>query len=102
MPKTKNALIRQRVIDKCLRSTKKYSIKDLMNACNIELESIGEYPVTAMNTIRDDLEQIMANFPDANIISYREGRNIYYRYENQSYSIFNIPLNDDEVAQLTH
>ena len=102
MPRTKNALIRQRVIDKCLSSAKKYSIRDLMRACNIELESIGEYPVTAMNTIRDDIEQIMANFPEANIIAYREGRNIYYSYEDKSYSIFNIPLNDDEVAQLTH
>lgn len=102
MPRTKNALIRQRVIDKCLSSAKKYSIRDLMDACNIELESLGEYPVTAMNTIRDDLEQIMANYPEANIISYREGRNIYYTYEDKSYSIFNIPLNDEEVAQLTH
>ena len=101
MPRTKNALVRQRVIDRCLGSPKNYSIKGLMEACNRELESIGENTVTAMNTIRDDIEQIMTNYPDANVITQRVGRNIYYSYEDKSYSIFNIPFNDDEVAQLT-
>ena len=101
MPRTKNALMRQRVIDRCLGSPKNYSIRGLMEACNKELESFGENPVTAMNTIRDDIEQIMTNYPDANVITQRVGRNIYYSYEDKSYSIFNIPFNDDEVAQLT-
>ena len=64
MPRTKNALIRQKIIDKCLSSKKNYSIRDLMNACNRELELIGEYPISATNTIREDLEQIMTNYPD--------------------------------------
>lgn len=101
MPRTKNALIRQRVIDRCLSSINDYSIKDMMDACNKELEFIGEHPVTAMNTIRQGIEQIMANYPDANVVSRRVGRNIFYSYEDRSYSIFNIPFNDDEVAQLT-
>ena len=89
MPRTKNALVRQRVIDRCLGSPKNYSIRGLMEACNRELESIGENTVTAMNTIRDDIEQIMTNYPDANVIAQRVGRNIYYSYEDKSYSIFN-------------
>ena len=101
MPRTKNALMRQRVIDRCLGSPKNYSIRGLMEACNKELESFGENQVTAMNTIRDDIEQIMTNYPDATVITQRVGRNIYYSYEDKSYSIFNIPFNDDEVAQLT-
>lgn len=101
MPRTKNALIRQRVIDRCLGSPKNYSIKDLMEACNEELKMIGEHPVTAMNTIREDIEQIMANYPDANVVSRRVGRNIFYSYKDKSYSIFNIPFSDNEVAQLT-
>lgn len=101
MPRTKNALIRQKTIDKCLSSRKNYSIKDLMDACNRELELIGEYPITATNTIREDLEQIMANYPDAKIISRRVGRHLYYSYETENYSIYKIPLNDDEFAQIT-
>ena len=101
MPKTKNALIRQRVIDRCLGSTCDYSIKDLMNACNKELRNYGEHPVTAMNTIREDINQISNNYPDANIVQRRVGRNIFYSYENKKYSIFKIPFKDEEVAQLT-
>lgn len=101
MPRTKNALIRQKTIDKCLSSRKNYSIRDLMDACNRELELIGEYPITATNTIREDLEQIMANYPDAKIISRRVGRHLYYSYETENYSIYKIPLNDDEFAQIT-
>ena len=66
-----------------------------------ELELIGEYPITATNTIREDLEQIMANYPDAKIISRRVGRHLYYSYETENYSIYKIPLNDDEFAQIT-
>ena len=101
MPRTKNALIRQKIIDKCLSSRKNYPIRDLMDACNRELELIGEYPITATNTIREDLEQIMANYPDAKIISRRVGRHLYYSYETENYSIYKIPLNDDEFAQIT-
>ncbi|MCQ5075502.1 MAG: helix-turn-helix transcriptional regulator [Alistipes shahii] len=72
-----------------------------MDACNRELELIGEYPITATNTIREDLEQIMANYPDAKIISRRVGRHLYYSYETENYSIYKIPLNDDEFAQIT-
>lgn len=101
MPKTKNALIRQRVIDRCLGSAWDYSIKDLMEACNKELSSYGEHPVTAMNTIREDVNQICSNYPNAKVVQRRVGRNIFYSYEDTNYSIFKIPFKDDEVAQLT-
>lgn len=101
MPRTKNALIRQRVLDRCLSSSLNYSMQDLMNACNKELRNQGEKPVTASNTIREDLNQISMNYPDAKIIERRDGRRIYYSYEDKNYSIFNIPFKDEEVAQLT-
>ena len=101
MPKTKNALIRQRVIDRCLGSSRNYSTKDLMDACNKELLSYGEHPVTSMNTIRDDINQICSNYPDAKIVERRDGRNRYYSYEDKNYSIFKIPFKDEEVTQLT-
>lgn len=101
MPKTKNALIRQRVIDRCLGSVRNYSMRDLMDACNKELSNYGELPVTAMNTIREDINQICSNYPDAKIVPRRVGRNIFYSYEDKSYSIFKIPFNRDEVVQLT-
>lgn len=101
MAQTKNALIRQQVIDRCLRSPKYYSVKDMMEKCNIALEGAGYKPVTSKVTILKDLEGIENDFPDAHIIKRKIGRNIYYEYEDKSFSIYNIPLNDDEMAQLT-
>lgn len=101
MPRTKNALIRQRVLDRCLSSSLNYSMKDLMETCNRELLNQGEHPVTALNTIREDINQISINYPNAKIVERRDGRRIYYSYEDKNYSIFNIPFKDEEVAQLT-
>ena len=101
MAQTKNALIRQRVIDRCLRSPKFYSVNDMMEKCNIALDDAGYKPVTSKVTILKDLEGIENDFPDAHIVKRKMGRNVYYEYEDKSFSIYNIPLNDDEMAQLT-
>ncbi len=101
MAQTKNALIRQRVIDRCLRSPKRYSVKEMMEKCNIALEDAGYKPVSSKVTILKDLEGIMNDFPDAIINRRQMGRNVYYEYDDKSFSIYNIPLNDDEMAQLT-
>lgn len=100
MAQVKNALIRQRVIDRCLRSPKLYSVKDMMEKCNIALEQAGYKPVTSKVTILKDLEGIENDFPEAVIVKRKIGRNLYYEYEDKSFSIYNIPLNDDEMAQL--
>lgn len=100
MAQVKNALIRQRVIDRCLRSPKLYSVKDMMEKCNVALEADGYKPVTSKVTILKDLDGIQNDFPEAVIVKRKIGRNLYYEYEDKSFSIYNIPLNDDEMAQL--
>ncbi|MDE5875890.1 MAG: WYL domain-containing protein [Muribaculaceae bacterium] len=100
MAQTKNALIRQRVIDRCLRSPKQYSIMDMMEKCNVALENAGYNPVTSKNTILEDLRGIESNFPDAKIIRRKSGRYLYYEYEDKDFSIYNIPLDDDGMAKL--
>ena len=100
MPKTKNALIRQQVIDRCLGSVAKYTIHDIMSKCNEALAAEGESAVTSKVTILSDIEQIQRSFPDAVVVSHREGRKIYYEYENKHFSIYNLPLSEDEMANL--
>ena len=100
MAQTKNALIRQRVIDRCLRSPKQYSIMDMMEKCNIALEEAGYKPVTSKNTILEDLRGIESNFPEARIIQRKSGRYLFYEYEDKDFSIYNIPLDDDGMAKL--
>ena len=93
-------LIRQQVLDRCLRSPKLYSVKDMMEKCNVALEAEGYKPVTSKVTILEDLKRIENSFPEAVIIQRKIGRKLYYEYEDKSFSIYNIPLNDDEMAQL--
>ena len=102
MPKTKNSDVRIKVIDQCLCDHKrKYSTKMIFDRCNEELEKRDFYPITAMNSVRDDMEQIQRIYPGAEIESYRQGRNIYYRYADPNFSIFKTPMNPDEIVQLT-
>ena len=87
MAQTKNALIRQRVIDRCLGSPKLYSIKEIMEKCNVALEEAGYKPVTSKVTILKDIDGIELNFPYAVIVREKRSRNVYYYYENKPFSI---------------
>lgn len=102
MPKSKSAELRIKVIDQCLSDHKrKYSTAMIFRRCNEELERRDFCPITAMNSVRDDMEQIERIYPGAEIESYREGRNIYYRYKDPGFSIFKTPMKADEIIQLT-
>ncbi len=100
MAQVKNVFIRQKVLDRCLRSPKRYSLKDLMERCNAALEIAGEKPVTSKNTILDDLATIERTYPDAVINREKCGRYVFYEYEDKSYSIYKMPLDDDGMAKL--
>ena len=92
MPKSKSADLRIKVIDRCLSDRKrKYSTAMIFDACNEELLKRDFVPITAMNSVRDDIEQIQRVYPGAEVESYREGRNIYYK----------TPMKADEIIQLT-
>ena len=102
MPKSKSADLRIKVIDQCLSDRKrKYSTAKIFERCNEELLKRDFVPITAMNSIRDDMEQIQRIYPGADIEPYREGRNIYYRYADPEFSIFKTPMKPDEIIQLT-
>lgn len=100
MPNTKSSDIRYKVIDRCLRRGG-YSTADLKDEVNKELEFHGFPKVTAMNTIRQDMDYISSAYPDVNIKDKRIGRNITYYYEDPNSSIFKLTFNDDELAQLS-
>ena len=102
MPKTKSAELRIKVIDRCLSDRKrKYSTAMIFDACNEELLKRDFLPITAMNSVRDDIEQIQRVYPGAEVESVREGRNIYYRYADPEFSIYKTPMKADEIIQLT-
>ena len=100
MSNLKNGNIRERVIDRCLRNRRGYSTFEMMEACNRVLEEHGYIPVSAPNTIRNDIASIQDRYCII-VEEIRSGKSIRYRYKDSNFSIFNTPLNDSEVAQLS-
>lgn len=102
MPTSKNALIREMIIDRCLSDKKRlYSTREIMELCNEALREEGAPEVTAMNTIRTDIDGI-CNRWKVNVEVIKQGRNRFYRYEQRDFSIYKSPLTEEELTQLSH
>ncbi len=100
MPHIKNALIRYRIIDKCIRN--KYnsfpSKRDLREACEDSLFGSLDGGHICDSTIEKDLFSMRMEH-DAPI-SYSRKENGYY-YENPDFSINDIPLTDDDLESIS-
>lgn len=101
MPANKNALIRYKTIDNCLRNRyRKWAIDDLVDACCealYELEGIRKG--VSLRTVQGDI-QIMRSDKlgyNAPIEVYDQK---YYRYADPDYSITNMPLSKNDFAVL--
>lgn len=101
MANIKNGAFREIIIDRCLQNRRGYSIMEIMEKCNDALEHRGEVLITATNTIRNDILSIKNRWHIV-VETVKDGRNIRYRYEDPNFSIFNFPLNEDEISQLNH
>lgn len=84
--KRSSILVREYVLDRCLSDTSRdYTLKDLFDACNAALPS--ENRLSSKNSIRNDLREIASRYCIV-IDEIREGRHIYYCYQDRSYSIY--------------
>lgn len=102
MPANKNALIRYKTIDNCLRNRyRRWTIEDLVEACCDALYDMeGIRKGVSLRTVQGDL-QIMRSDKlgyNAPIVVYN---NKYYKYSDPNYSITDMPMsqNDFEVMQ---
>ena len=103
MATTKNPLIRYKILDKCFRNPyKRYFIEDLIEACNVVLIEIDiESKGISRRQILDDISFMESSEGwGIDLIRHRDGKKVYYRYEDTAYSINNMPLNEVEVNQL--
>lgn len=99
MANTKGYAVRQKIIDRCLKSERGYSIQEMMDKCNLELEERGLHVVTSKNTIRDDILEIQNTYY-VDVETIRNGRNKRYRYKERDFSIYNAPLTEKDIANL--
>ena len=97
MPANKNALIRYKTIDRCLRNRyRRWTLDDLVDACcDALLDMEGIKKGVCARTVQMDI-QIMRSDKlgyNAPIVVYDK---IYYTYADPDYSITEMPLSMDD------
>ena len=97
MPANKNALIRYKTIDRCLRNRyRRWTLDDLVDACCDALYDMeGTTKGVCARTVQMDI-QIMRSDKlgyNAPIVVYDK---IYYTYADPDYSITEMPLSMDD------
>lgn len=97
MPANKNALIRYKTIDNCLRNRfRRWTLDDLVDACCdalYELEGIRKGVCT--RTVQMDIQMMRSDKLGYNAPIEVYDR-IYYRYADPRYSITEMPLTIDD------
>ena len=101
MPANKNALIRYKTIDRCLRNRfRRWTIDDLTEACSDALyEMEGVLKGVSVRTVQGDL-QIMRSDKLGYNAPIEVYDRIYYRYAEPDYSISDTPLTEEDCDLL--
>jgi predicted DNA-binding transcriptional regulator YafY len=103
MSTNKNALIRYKVLDNCFRNAgKRYFIDDLISECeNVLLEIDSSSNGISRRQIFEDISFMESKEGwSIELGRFRDGKKVYYRYIDLSFSINNMPLNEVEIVQL--
>ena len=102
MPANKNALIRYKTIDNCLRNRyRRWTLEDLVDACSEALYDMeGIRKGVSVRTVQGDIQMMRSDKLGYNApIEVYDHK--YYRYADSDYSIMDMPMsqNDYEVMQ---
>lgn len=101
MAQNKNALLRYKTIDRCLRNTgRRWTLQDLVDACSAALyEYEGKKDFVSVRTVQLDIQMMRSDKLgyEAPIEVYDRK---YYRYSDPNYSISNRPLTEQDILAL--
>ena len=102
MSVNKNALIRYKTIDKCLKNKyRRWTLEDLIDACSDALyEYEGIDKGVSKRTVQADIQIMRSDKLGYNAPIVVQERK-YYTYDDPDYSITNIPLTDQDMNTLT-
>ena len=102
MALNKNALIRYKTIDKCLQNSyRSWTLENLIEACS---DALAEYENRDINVSKRSIQldiQLMRSDKlgyNAPIVVYDKK---FYRYEDEDYSITDIPLTENDMNVLS-
>lgn len=102
MPVNRNALVRYKTIDTCLRNKyRRWTLDDLIDACSDALyEYEGIDKGISKRTIQMDIQMMRSEKLGYNapIVVYD---NKYYKYEDEDYSITNTPLSEQDLRTMS-
>lgn len=101
MPVNRNALIRYKTIDACLRRrNRKWTLEDLVDACSDALyEYEGIRKGVSKRSVQLDIQLMRSEKLGYNAPIVVVDKK-YYTYEDQAYSIANIPLTQQDLGTL--
>lgn len=103
MATNKHAIIRYQTLDKCFRNPgRKYFIDDLVTECNNAIYDFsGSSDGVKRRQIYDDIIFMESEQGwSVPLKRYKEGRKVFFRYDDINFSINNSPLNSAEEHQL--
>lgn len=103
MSSNKNALIRYKTLDKCLKNKyRKYTLEDLIDECSEALfEFEGKESYVSKRTVQLDLQNMRSEkFGYEAPIEVYERK--YYRYSDPDYSIHNISVNESDLKAMNN
>jgi predicted DNA-binding transcriptional regulator YafY len=103
MSSNKNALIRYKTLDKCLKNKyRKYTLEDLIDECSEALfEFEGKESFVSRRTVQLDLQNMRSEkFGYEAPIEVYERK--YYRYSDPDYSIHNISVNESDLKAMNN
>ena len=98
MPANRNALMRYKVIDNCLRNRyRNWTLEDLQQECSDALrEYEGRAKEISLRTIQGDIQMMRSDKLGYNAPIIVKDKK-YYTYEDPDYSITDNPLSDSDV-----
>ncbi len=103
MPLNKQAIIRYKILDRCFSNFgRRYYIEDLIEECNKALrEYFSDSKEISKRQIYEDIKFMESeqgwSIP---LGRYRDGKRIYYRYKDKSFSIEKKLLSTEEAEQI--
>ena len=103
MATNKNAQIRYKILDNCFRNSgRRYFIEDLISECNKKLAEIDpENKGISRRQIFDDINFMESSEGwEVDLLRLKDGKRLYYRYADTSFSINNMPLNESDINRL--
>jgi len=103
MAQNKGAIVRYRAIDKCLRNRQgRYGVNELIEACKKALFDVFYKPIeVSRRQIYTDLNYMESDAGfKANILHLKDGRKVYYQYEDPDFSIEKMPLSYEDIDHI--